>query len=376
MANNNSKVISHASPHTVKKFELIESYIKSWAQKLMLTKNCTGIIFIDCMCNSGVYEDGDKETVYGTPIRVANALIDVARTYPSKQVHLYFNDNDTNKIKELKKHIPADERNFKVITTTKDGNELLKFIGPQLNNNSFMHYFLLYDPYDASIDWEALTPFLNHWGEVLINHMISDSIRAISQVKDEKKKKKYTGTYRAGGIEELIPFGSDKSAYEKRILEIIQHIKGSSTSEYYVATFPFFNKNNTLVYDLVHCTNHKKGFKLFKERAWKTFGDKSSTKRKQEYDGQLAFDVSTGETIKAIADDEYCYDENNMAAYVQENFKGQKDVIQDTVWELLDNHPIFASDGYKNKIKKILKDDYSAEVSLKNKTITFANRRG
>ena len=33
---NNSQVISKASPHTVKKFELIETYIKSWAQKLML----------------------------------------------------------------------------------------------------------------------------------------------------------------------------------------------------------------------------------------------------------------------------------------------------------------------------------------------------
>ena len=86
--NNNSKIISDAHQHTVKKFELIETYIKSWAQKLMLTDSCSGIIFIDCMCNSGVYKDDDKNEVYGTPIRVANALLDVARIYPLKQVHL------------------------------------------------------------------------------------------------------------------------------------------------------------------------------------------------------------------------------------------------------------------------------------------------
>ena len=171
--NNNSKIISDAHQHTVKKFELIETYIKSWAQKLMLTDSCSGIIFIDCMCNSGVYKDDDKNEVYGTPIRVANALLDVARIYPLKQVHLYFNDNDAKKIEELKKHIPTNERNFKIITTIKDGNELLKFIGPQLNKSTSMHYFLLYDPYDASIDWDALLPFFRNWGEVLINHMIS-----------------------------------------------------------------------------------------------------------------------------------------------------------------------------------------------------------
>ena len=52
-----SKVITTAKPHTIKKFELIEMYIKAWAQKLMLNNACNGLIFIDCMCNSGVYKD-------------------------------------------------------------------------------------------------------------------------------------------------------------------------------------------------------------------------------------------------------------------------------------------------------------------------------
>lgn len=372
-SNNNSKIISDAHPHTIKKFELIETYIKSWAQKLMLNDSCSGIIFIDCMCNSGVYRDDDGKEVHGTPIRVANALLDVARTYTDKQVHLFFNDYDTKKIEELKKHLPQEERNYNIVTTTRDGNELLKWIGPQLNQNSHMHFFLLYDPYDASIDWNALMPFFRNWGEVLINHMISDSVRAIPQVKKEDKKKKYTGTYQVEDISELIPYGSDKAAYEKRLLEIIENMKGASSRTYYVAAFPFFNTRNALVYDLVHCTSHEKGFKLFKSTAWKTFGDKSSTKNRHGMEGQLVLDF-TGAGIVKTSVDEYCYDLNSMVLYVQEHFLGQKDVPLDEIWKLLDKHPVFPSDGYRNQIKAILRDNYHALV--KRKTISFSEGRG
>ena len=54
-SSNNSKIISKASPHTIMKFKLVEEYIKAWAQKLMLNSSCYGLVFIDCMCNSGVY---------------------------------------------------------------------------------------------------------------------------------------------------------------------------------------------------------------------------------------------------------------------------------------------------------------------------------
>jgi len=372
-SNNNSKIISDAHPHTVKKFELIETYIKSWAQKLMLTHSCSGIVFIDCMCNSGVYRDDDGNIVHGTPIRVAEALLEVARTYTDKQVHLFFNDYNAKKIEELEKHLPQDERNYKIVTTIRDGNELLKWIGPQLNQRSHMHFFLLYDPYDASIDWNALSPFFKNWGEVLINHMISDSVRAIPQVKRENKKKKYEDTYQVESISELVPYGSDKAAYEKRILEIIDRMKGTSSRSYYVSAFPFFNTKNALVYDLVHCTSHEKGFKLFKSTAWKTFGDKSSMKNRHGMEGQLMFDLS-GDGFAKPDVDEYCYDLNSIALYLQENFYGRKDVPLEEVWAILDKHPVFPSEGYRPQLKSILKKDSGAKLS--QKAITFSEGRG
>lgn len=376
MSNNNNKIVSDAHPHTVKKFELIETYIKSWAQKLMLTDKCNGLIFIDCMCNSGVYKDDEGNTVYGTPIRVANALLDVARTYTDKQVHLFFNDYNKKKIDELQKHLPQDERNFKIVTTCSDGNELLKSIGPQLNQNSHMNFFLLYDPYDASIDWEALSPFFKHWGEVLINHMISDTVRAVKQVKREEKKKKYEYTYQVNDIAELVPYGSDKTAYEKRLLAIIDRMKGSQDRQYYVASFPFFNKRNSLVYDLVHCTSHEKGFTLFKSTAWKTFEGKSSGKNRHGEENQLSFDFSGEITIKHV-EDEYCYNVNSIASFVQENFEGKKDVPIEEIWETLRKHPIFPADGYRTDIKNILKRNFGAQITKQQiERITFTDRKG
>jgi three-Cys-motif partner protein len=91
-SSNNKQLISIAKPHTIKKFELIESYIETWVQKLLNNPKCKRIVFIDCMCNSGLYYDENGEIVKGTPIRVANVLRSVAGQYPHKQVFIYFND--------------------------------------------------------------------------------------------------------------------------------------------------------------------------------------------------------------------------------------------------------------------------------------------
>lgn len=366
VSSNNFKIISEAKPHTIKKIEIIEAYIKSWTQILMLNEYCEEIIFIDCMCNSGVYKDNDGKTVYGTPIRISRALLDVARTYQSKRVEVYLNDNNSEKIEELEKHLPQNERNYQIITSTDDGNALLERIGQQLSRKHNMHFFLLYDPYDASINWSALKPFFLNWGEVMINHMISDSVRAIPQVKSEQKKKKYTETYQVEDISELVPYGSNKAAYETRVKEIINRLKGAEDRVYYVSAFPFFNTRNALLYDLIHCTCHEKGFKLFKKTAWKTFGGKSSTKNTQNIDGQLTFGITN--------EDEYCYTLDNVAQYLQEHFFGQNDVPKEEVWSLLETHPVYPSEGFARELCSILKNTYDAKIS--KSTITFSDRRG
>lgn len=311
-SSNNNAIVSKASPHTIKKFELIESYVKSWAQKLMQNKYCNGIIFIDCMCNSGIYRDESGTEVFGTPIRVSRILRDVAGQYPNKKVYVYLNDNSEEKIAELKKHLPSENSNFRYSITTKDGNLLLKEMGGKLSQRKRLHFFLLYDPYDASIDWSALAPFFRSWGEVLINHMVNDSIRAIRQVKSPKAIQKYEETY-LSAFEVLLPCGSDRTAYEKRVEQIITSLHSGAGRKYYIASFPFFNSRNSLLYDLVHCTCHEAGFRLYKSTAWKTFGGKSSIKNTHGDENQLMIDF--GDQRVKTQCDECCYYVKDIVDY-------------------------------------------------------------
>ena len=348
MSGQKKNVISKASPHTIKKFELIEEYIKSWAQKLLLNDSCNGLIFIDCMCNSGIYTDDDGNPVKGTAVRVSEVLREAARTYTEKNIHIYLNDKDKARVDELEKHLPNDERNFKIVTSRGDAHELLRTIGPQLYGPGPLHYFLLYDPYDATIDWEALLPFFRNWGEVMINHMVSDPVRAITSAKKKTTKEKYENTY-LEDFEKLVPYGSDKKAYEARVEKIINSLKGSR--RYYVSAFPFYNTQNSLVYNLIHCTSNKVGFRLYKKSAWKVFGAQSSTKHSAE-NRQLSFNFD-GEIV--VEEDDSCLHVVDIARYLDRSFRGRKQVPLNELWELLDNHPIFPSDGFRDEVRKELK---------------------
>ena len=348
MSGQKKNVISKASPHTIKKFELIEEYIKSWAQKLLLNDSCNGLIFIDCMCNSGIYTDDDGNPVKGTAVRVSEVLREAARTYTEKNIHIYLNDKDKARVDELEKHLPNDERNFKIVTSRGDAHELLRTIGPQLYGTGHLHYFLLYDPYDATIDWEALLPFFRNWGEVMINHMVSDPVRAITSAKKKTTKEKYENTY-LEDFEKLVPYGSDKKAYEARVEKIINSLKGSR--RYYVSAFPFYNTQNSLVYNLIHCTSNKVGFRLYKKSAWKVFGAQSSTKHSAE-NRQLSYNFD-GEIV--VEEDDSCLHVVDIARYLDRSFRGRKQVPLNELWELLDNHPIFPSDGFRDEVRKELK---------------------
>ncbi len=371
-------IISKASPHTIKKFELIEEYIKSWAQKLMLNDYCNGLIFIDCMCNSGIYTGNAGQFVKGTAVRVSEELLKVARTYPNKRVFIHLNDKDVKRVDELELHLPHNEGNFTIATSRSDASEFLKTIGEQLYQirRMHLHYFLLYDPYDASIDWEALEPFFLNWGEVLINHMVSDPARAIKTVKRKATMEKYEKTYRED-FKELLHYGNDKDALDARVKKIIAAYHGPG--RYYVATFPFYNSNNSRLYSLLHCTNHKDGFKLFKSCAWKVFGAQSSNKHGSNR-GQMSFDFDGNASIDS---DETCYNVRDIAKYLQNKFKGQEQVPLSDLWELLDEHPIFPSENFRTEIKRELVSLYGAKIKrieqvgmTKKEVITFSHKEG
>lgn len=366
-------LVSVAPPHSIKKFELISEYVKAWIQILMLNQKCRGIVYIDCMSNSGVYKNDEGEEIEGTPLLVSEIIADAMITYTNKQAYLYFNDLDSKKIDLLKTRIPKQTNNFHIYTEAMDANVLLRKIGTQFTTAfSDMHFLLVYDPYDAHIEWDAMMPFLKNWGEIIINHMVSDPIRGAKTAKKQKVIEKYEETYQTT-IDELISFGSDRNAFETKIEQIIRDGSGRSEKRYYIASFPFFNSNNSVVYNLIHCTGHYKGFELFKSNAWKTFGDKSSLKNTHNIEDQMSFTISdNGELVMGVQVDESCYNLRDAAKYVQEHFAGKENVPNDDVWTYLGEHPVFPTRDYKNKIKDVLKREFGMKAS--RSSMTFLDR--
>ena len=362
-------VIERISPHTIKKFELIEEYVKAWAHKLLQNQLCQGVVFIDCMCNSGEYIDVDGNKVFGTPIRVAKILRDVAGQYPHKQISIYFNDKDKDKVKHLQSLLGKDKDNFHIHLSVGDGNSLLGDLYPRLQKHPRVHSLLIYDPYDAQIDWNAIMPFLNNWGEVIINHMVSDPVRAVGVVKSRDAVAKYEQTYQVD-IQQLIPYANDKQAYEKRVEDIIRALRINTKRKYYIAAVPFFNKRNALLYNLIHCTSNPAGFKLYKSSAWKIFGGKSSIKDTHGKEKQMCLDFEGIGGPHNITDSS-CYYIQDIAEFIQRHFAGQQNVDVKRVWDLLDEHPIFPSDGFKKEIKQALKNFYGAQLHGQS-SISFA----
>ena len=105
----------------------------------------------------------------------------------------------------------------------------------------------------------------------------------------------------------LLPNGSDREAYERRVEQIISALKGAPNRRYFVSSFPVFNTCNALVYDLVHCTSNIAGFRLYKRTAWKTFGDKSSTKNTHGNENLLFWDLEGNGEVKTKAIPHKCH---------------------------------------------------------------------
>ena len=361
------EVITEAKPHTIKKFELITRYVDEWARKILGFEGkpgqdgSKGVIFIDCMCNSGEYFDINGNIVEGTALRVAKKLNEIITNYPGKQAVLIFNDIEEVRVQHLQNVIEkANLENITVSYNTGDCNTFLKGLDLSFYEKKY-NTLLIYDPYNASIDWDAVTPFLHIWGEVIINHMVSDTERGASQAKKQSVIDRYEETYQ-NDIASILEMGNNKDQLNETIISIINKKTAGSSAKRYVASSPFFNRTNGLVYNLIHCCANVEGIKLYKKVAWKTFGDKSSLKKTKGKEDQFTFDF-WGNSQSCIPTENNCFFVHDIAKYVYEKYKSFGEISLADVYKDLDEHPIFPSVGYKNDIKSELKNIYNVRVA-------------
>lgn len=363
MATSTNAIISRAAPHTIKKFELISNYVDGWARKILGYGKSQGIIYIDCMSNSGVYTNNEN-IVEGTAIRVAKELNEIISNYPDKKAIAIFNDLSKEKINLLEREINKLKLNSNIEIYYHCEDRSCFLHGLALNNWEDFNILLVYDPYKAEIDWNAITPFLNTWGEVIINHMVFDTNRGASQAKRSEVINRYEETYQKD-ISSIIDFGRDKDQLEKIIESLINR---RSEKHHHIASFPFFTRTNGLLYNLILCTTNIEGLKLYKKTAWKLFGGKSSLKNTHDNQNQLSFDFGTDFELDKTPDTE-CYTISDIARYIFKKYNNQKNVLLEDVYKDLDEHPIFPSDGFKTEIKKELR---KLGVKIMKDSISFS----
>lgn len=368
MAKHDNSIITEVAPHTIKKFELIEAYVDEWARKILGFEQAKGVIYIDCMSNSGLYYDEKKNIIEGTAIRVARKLNNIIVNYPEKKAVIIFNDLENARVKLLKTEIEKlNLNNIEVSYHNEDCDSFLQ----GLNSTEWSDYntLLLYDPYNASINWNAIKPFLNRWGEVIINHMAFDTPRGVTQAKKKSVIERYEETYQRDidSIKE-----TDKAELDKIIVSIIKNNIQRTNSKYYISLAPFYSRTNGKLYSLFHCTSNIEGIKLYKRVTWKTFGGKSSLKRSHHDNNQSTFDFGAEIALQETADPE-CYTVTDIAKYIYKTFNQNGTPTLNEIYTALDKHPIFPSDGYKNEIKSELK---KLGVKVSGTTITFPQRQG
>lgn len=368
MSKHDNSVITEVAPHTIKKFELIEAYVDEWARKILGFQQSHGVIYIDCMSNSGLYFDENNNIVEGTAIRVAKKLNEIILNYSEKKAIIIFNDLKKTRIERLETEIKKLKlNNIEVSYHNEDCDTFLQ----GLNSSEWEGYntLLLYDPYNASINWNAIHPFLNRWGEVIINHMVFDTPRGVTQAKKKSVIERYEETYQKD-IDSLIE--TDKTELDRIITSIIKKSIQRSNSEYHISIASFYNRTNGKLYSLFHCTSNIEGSKLYKRITWKTFGNKSSLK-KSHYDmNQPSFDFGTDFSLQELPDQD-CYNVSDIAKFIYKEFSNEETVSLNTIYETLDKHPVFPSDGYRNQIKSELKK-FGAKVSTTS--VSFPRRQG
>jgi len=323
-----SDPITIAKPHTLKKFELISRYVDEWSRKILGHPKSQGIIYIDCMCNCGMYYDEQDNLIEGTAIRVVKLLNEIILNYPGKRIVLYFNDIEKARVEKLQEFINSiDHGNLKFYFNVGDANQFLK--GLNIRNYSYFNTLMIYDPYDATIDWDAITPYLNIWGEVIINHMVSDTARGAHMAHKSSAIAKYQDTYQKS-IDEIIGLGSDRKQLDQVFIDIIKKQTVASKREHFIASFPFFNRNNGQVYNLIHCCSNIEGLILYKKIAWKTFGGKSSLKNTHGMENQLCLAFDDIGSIQTPTD-ENCYFVKDIAKYIYEKYSEQGIVSLDKI---------------------------------------------
>ena len=305
-------VLDEKGEQTTYKIKYVTRYVRQWALIEVNRKEIQQINFIDCMCNAGVYKDGDACTA----LEVIGIFNELAKQFPSKRFVVYLNDINSKGIdnfnKIYQKHIvPQKSLNLLVYLKDKDVNDYLDMIIASSQNKQGLFAYgkcnLIYvDPYNfGTVQISKLHNILEkNYCELLFNLFTSDYVRNIA--KDTGRIQKCLGGFKPATKDEFINYVVNELR--------VGHIQ-------YTFAYSFHTVKNVELYQILYATPNIRGLEVLKDSLWDVFDG-------EEFHRNHAPKISDVEQISMFDDEDP--KEQRLREYAQEarriiceEFKGQ-----------------------------------------------------
>lgn len=245
---------------TTYKIKYVTRYVMQWAIIEAGRKEIQQISFVDCMCNAGIYKDGDACTA----LEVINIFNDLAKTYPAKDFVVYLNDYDEKRVNIFKKIlrsciVPAKNLYAKIQNI--DVNLYLDTIANNRQKNYELFGYggctLLYvDPYNfGTVQISRLQNILkNNYCELLFNLFTSDYVRNIA--KDSGRIQNCLGGFKPATKDEFIDY-------------VVNALRVGPIQ--YTFAYSFHTMKNVELYQIFYATPSIRGLEVLKDSLWDVF---------------------------------------------------------------------------------------------------------
>lgn len=269
----NLKILDDKKQQTEYKIKYVVEYISLWLIISSKREDINNVNFIDCMCNAGIYKDGDL----GTSIQVLLLFKESAKLYPDKKYNLFFNDYDPKRIEVinllLNKFNKSDNiKNLNIYTSNIDVNAYLQ----QYDKfDKYLKYkastVLFVDPYDfGTVVINNMQKFItSYYCELVFNFFSSDYVRNGL----DSRIRNCIGDTDIKNKDDLIHYISDSFRTGK-----INH----------VFSYKFNTSTNTEIYQIIFATPSYKGLDVLKQSLWKVFNGKFNHRNFNKNDVQLS----------------------------------------------------------------------------------------
>lgn len=267
----NKKLLDEKKLQTTYKIEYVSKYVEKWLFVMSNIGDVKNINFIDCMCNAGIYTDGE----FGTAIRVLRLFNKFALQHPDKTFNLILNDINPDRLNIIttiiNDFIGVKATNIRIVIRNMDVNMFLsdeKFFNQYFNcypNRSSNLVFA--DPYNfCTVKISVLQEFLSRtYCELIFNIFTSDFVRN----QDKEKMKKFC-------VEENITCTSK----ENMVSQITNRLKVGNIK--YSFAYEFKTITNTELYQIMFFTPNIRGLEKLKEALWDTFDGKEFHRNEKE----------------------------------------------------------------------------------------------